>query len=86
MSDGLTAHPASPELLDARPETAPRSAWVVVPAQALATWPLRRRRCRRGLALVQALGRSQRRGVRRQWYTGEAGLRADGPDQEQPRW
>ena len=36
MSDGLTAHRASPELLDARPETAPRSSWVVVPAQALA--------------------------------------------------
>ena len=37
MSDGLTAQPASPEHLDARPETAPSSPWVVVPAQALAT-------------------------------------------------
>jgi hypothetical protein len=37
MSDGLTAPPASPDLLDARPEAPPRSPWVVVPAQALAT-------------------------------------------------
>ena len=36
MSDGLTAQPASPELLDARPETTQRSPWVFVPAQALA--------------------------------------------------
>jgi hypothetical protein len=77
MSDGLTAHPASPELLDARPETAARSAWVVVPAQALAI-----------VAAFAAVGVAAGwlwfklwdvpSGVVSggQWYTGEAGLRA----------
>jgi hypothetical protein len=76
MSDGLTAHPASPELLDARPETAQRSAWVVVPAQALAT-----------VAAFAGGGAAAGwlwyklwdvpSGVVSggQWYTGEAGLR-----------
>ena len=78
MSDGLTAQPASPELLDARPETAPRSAWVVVPAQALAT-----------VVLFAAVGAAAGwlwyklwdvpSGVVSggKWYTGEAGLRDD---------
>ena len=76
MSDGLRAHPASPELLDAQPETAPRSAWLVVPAQALAT------------VVIFAAGGAAAgwlwyklwdvpSGVVSggQWYTGEAGLR-----------
>jgi hypothetical protein len=78
MSDGLTAPLASPELLDARPEVAPRSAWVVVPAQALAT-----------VALFAAVGAAAGwlwykiwdvpSGVVSggAWYTNEAGLRAD---------
>ncbi len=78
MSDGLTAHPASPELLDSRPETTSRSPWVVVPAQALAT-----------VALFAAVGAGAGwawyqlwdipSGVVAggQWYTGEAGLRDD---------
>jgi hypothetical protein len=78
MSDGLTASPASPEVLPARPETAPRSPWVVVPAQALAT-----------VAAFAAAGAAAGwlwftvwdapSGVVSggQWYTGEAGLRDD---------
>ncbi len=78
MSDGLTAHPASPEQLDARPETARRSPWVVVSAQALAT-----------VALFAAAGAAAGwlwyrlwdvpSGVVSggQWYTSEAGLRDD---------
>ena len=78
MSDGLTAHPASPELLDARPDRAPRSPWVVVPAQALAT-----------VVLFAAVGAAAGwlwytlwdvpTGVVAggQWYTSEAGLRDD---------
>ncbi len=78
MSDGLTAHPASPDLLEARPDTAPRSPWVVVPAQVLAT-----------VALFAAVGAGAGwawyklwdvpSGVvaSGQWYTGEAGLRDD---------
>ena len=78
MSDGLRAHPASPELLDAQPETAPRSAWLVVPAQVLAT-----------VAIFAAGGAAAGwlwyklwdvpSGVVSggQWYTGEAGLRDD---------
>ncbi len=78
MSDGLTAHPSTPELLDSRPETAPRSPWLVVPAQAVAT-----------VALFAAAGAGAGwlwyklwdvpSGVASggQWYTSEAGLRDD---------
>ena len=78
MSDGLTASPTSPELLDARPETGPRSPWVVVPAQALAT-----------VGIFAAVGAAAGwlwyklwdapSGVVAggAWYTGEAGLRDD---------
>ena len=78
MSDGLTASPASPELLDARPETSPRSPWVVVPAQALAT-----------VGIFAGVGAAAGwlwytlwdapSGVVAggAWYTGEAGLRDD---------
>jgi hypothetical protein len=78
MSDGLTAHPASPELLDARPAAAARSPWVVVPAQALAT-----------VAAFAGVGAAAGwawfklwdapSGVVSggQWYTSEAGLRDD---------
>jgi hypothetical protein len=79
MSDGLTAPPStSPELLDARPAAAPRPAWVVVLAQALAT-----------VAIFAAAGAAAGwlwykiwdvpSGVVSggAWYTNEAGLRAD---------
>ena len=78
MSDGLTAPPTSPELLDARPETGPRSPWVVVPAQALAT-----------VGIFAAVGAGAGwlwyklwdvpSGVVAggQWYAGEAALRDD---------
>ena len=79
MSDGLTTHPASPELLDARPETAQRPAWVVVPAQALAScspspWSGRAARLCSGTG-----SGTSRSGVvaGHQWYTSEAGLRDD---------
>jgi len=78
MSDGLTQRPASPEFLDARPEPARRSPWVVVPAQVLAT-----------LAVFAGVGAAAGwlwfklwdvpSGVVSggQWFTGEAGLRDD---------
>jgi hypothetical protein len=78
MSDGLTSPPASPELLDSRPERTPRSPWVVVPLQALAT-----------VAAFAAAGAGAGwlwhrlwdvpSGVvaQGQWYTNEAGLRDD---------
>ena len=78
MSDGLTTPQASPELPDARPGKAPRSPWVVVPLQALAT-----------VAVFAAAGAGAGRlwfkvwdapsGVvaQGQWFTSEAGLRDD---------
>jgi hypothetical protein len=76
MSDGLTA--PAPEILDARPDRAPRSPWVVVPAQALAT-----------LAVFAVVGAGAGWAWFRlwdvpsgvvaggRWYTDEAGLRDD---------
>ncbi len=78
MSDGLTTPAASPELLEPRPERAPRSPWVVAPLQALAT-----------VAVFAAAGAGAGRlwyslwdvptGVvaQGQWFTSETGLRDD---------
>jgi hypothetical protein len=78
MSDGLTAPPASPELLDAPPRSAPRSPWLVLPAQAVTI-----------VAVFAAVGAAAGRLWYRlwdapsgvvaggQWYTSEAGLRDD---------
>ena len=78
MSDGLSAPTVHPEVLDTPPGRAPRSPWLVVPAQALGIVAA-------FAAVGVAAGRlwyhlwNQPSGVVSggQWYTDEAGLRDD---------